>query len=46
MSTHLDEQPNARARARRMGVVSRPRFEDYQEKCVHVIAHELLGMHL
>jgi len=32
MSTHTDERPNARAGAQRRGFVSRPRFEDYQEK--------------
>lgn len=32
MSTHTDERPNARASERRMGFVSRPRFEDYREK--------------
>lgn len=32
MSTHTDERPNARASERRMGFVSRPRFEDYCEK--------------
>ena len=32
MSTNTDERPNARAREQRLGFVSRPRFEDYQEK--------------
>ena len=32
MSTHVDERPNARERERRLGFVSRPRFEDYREK--------------
>ena len=32
MSTHTDERPNARAREKSMGFVSRPRFEDYREK--------------
>ena len=32
MSTKTDERPNARAREQRLGFVSRPRFEDYQEK--------------
>ena len=32
MSTHMDERPNARADEKRLGFVSRPRFEDYREK--------------
>jgi enoyl-CoA hydratase/carnithine racemase len=32
MSTKTDERPNAREREQRLGFVSRPRFEDYQEK--------------
>jgi enoyl-CoA hydratase/carnithine racemase len=32
MSTPTDERPNARAREQRFGFVSRPRFEDYQQK--------------
>ena len=32
MSTHTDERPNARADEKRLGFVSRPRFEDYREK--------------
>ncbi len=32
MSTNTDERPNAREREQRLGFVSRPRFEDYQEK--------------
>ena len=32
MSSHNDERPNARAREQRLGLVSRPRFEDYREK--------------
>jgi enoyl-CoA hydratase/carnithine racemase len=32
MSTHTDERPNARANEKRLGFVSRPRFEDYREK--------------
>jgi hypothetical protein len=32
MSAHTDERPNARAREQRLGLVSRPRFEDYREK--------------
>ena len=32
MSAKTDERPNAREREQRLGFVSRPRFEDYQEK--------------
>ena len=32
MSTYTDERSNARAREQRMGLVSRPRFDDYREK--------------
>ena len=32
MSAYTDERPNARAREQRMGLVTRPRFEDYREK--------------
>src|SRR5437899_7216985 len=32
MSSQSDERPNARAREQRLGLVSRPRFEDYRAK--------------
>jgi len=32
MSSQNDERPNARAREKRLGLASRPRFEDYREK--------------